>query len=221
MQIKSNINFYLNSYNITIERSEIMKKLFILYIIMLVLGFAFACGYYIYKIPKEETEIQEGQVSIIDLNMYNEVDNILSQEALETNVREEDEVSPNAMLILKTNHKECGHTTKEEVDVPPEIVNKNKVEVSQIYPQWEVIGFSPDEIVLYREVEGICNEHYVLKENDGFLAIYTKNEKGEEKLKEVTSISLEYLPQADIDRIKEGIEATGNEELNSILEDFE
>ena len=69
MQIKSNINFYLNSYNITIERSEIMKKLFILYIIMLVLGFAFACGYYIYKIPKEETEIQEGQVSIIDLNM--------------------------------------------------------------------------------------------------------------------------------------------------------
>lgn len=197
-----------------------MKKVFILYITVLVLGFAFVCGYYIYKIPKEESIIQE-EIAKQDFNVYNEINNILSQEALATDVREEDKVSPNATLILKTNHKECGHTTKEEVDVPVEIVNKNQKEVSQIYPQWEVIGFSPDEIVLYREVEGICNEHYVLKEREGFLAIYTKNENGEEKLKEVTSISLEYLPQNDIDKIKEGIEATGDEELNSVLEDFE
>ena len=198
-----------------------MKKVFILYIIILVLGFTFVCGYYIYKVPKEEIVTKEEELAEVDLNVYSEIENILSQEALATNVREEDKVSPNATVILKTNHKECGHTTKEEVDVPAEIVNKNKVEVSNIFPQWEVIGFSPDEIVLYREVEGICNEHYVLKEREGFLAIYTKNENGEEKLKEVTSISLEYLPQNDIDKIKEGIEATGDEELNSVLEDFE
>lgn len=198
-----------------------MKKVFILYIAVLVLGFAFVCGYYIYKIPKKETIIQEEQLAKQDFNVYNEMNNVLSQEVLATNVREEDKVSPNATLILKTNHKECGHTTKEEVDVPPEMVNKNQEEVSEMYPQWNVIGFSPDEIVLYREVEGICNEHYVLKDREGFLAIYTINENGEEKLKEVTSISLEYLPQDDIDKIREGIEATGNEELNSILEDFE
>lgn len=198
-----------------------MKKVFILYIAVLVLGFAFVCGYYIYKIPKKETVTQEEEIAKVDFNAYNEINNILSQEALATDVREEDKVSPNATMILKTNHKECGHTTKEEVDVPAEIVNKNQKEVSQIYPQWDVIGFAPDEIVLYREVEGICNQHYILKEKDGFLAIYTKNEKGEEKLKEVTSIPLEYLPQSDVDKIREGIEATGNEELNSILEDFE
>ena len=198
-----------------------MKKVFILYIIILVLGFTFVCGYYIYKVPKEEIVTKEEELAEVDLNVYSEIENILSQEALATNVREEDKVSPNATVILKTNHKECGHTTKEEVDVPAEIVNKNKVEVSNIFPQWEVIGFSPDEIVLYREVEGICNEHYILKEKDGFLAIYIQDENGEEKLKEVTSIPLEYLPKSDIDRIREGIEATGNEELNSILEDFE
>lgn len=210
-----------NNINITLERSDKMKKIFILYILILVLGFAFVCGYYIYKIPKKESIIEENLISKQNINMYNEVNNILSQEALATNVREEDKVSPNATLILKTNHKECGHTTKDEVDVPAEIVNKNKKEVSELYPQWEVIGFAPDEIVLYREVEGICNEHYVLREKDGFLAIYTKNQNGEEKLKEVTSIPIEYLPQDDIDKIKEGIEATGKEELNSILEDFE
>ena len=198
-----------------------MKKVFILYIIILVLGFTFVCGYYIYKVPKEEIVTKEEELAEVDLNVQSEIENILRQEALATNVREEDKVSPNATVILKTNHKECGHTTKEEVDVPAEIVNKNKVEVSNIFPQWEVIGFSPDEIVLYREVEGICNEHYILKEKDGFLAIYIQDENGEEKLKEVTSIPLEYLPKADIDRIREGIEATGNEELNSILEDFE
>ena len=198
-----------------------MKKVFILYISVLILGFAFVCGYYIYKIPKEETIIQEEKISKEDINTYNEITNILSQEALATDVREEDKVSPNAIMILKTNHKECGHTTKEEVEVPVEIVNKNQKEVSQIFPQWNVIGFAPDEIVLYREIEGICNEHYVLKEREGFLAIYTKNENGDEKLKEVTSISLEYLPQDDIDKIKDGIEGTGEEELNSVLEDFE
>ena len=59
-----------------------------MYIIILVLGFTFVCGYYIYKVPKEEIVTKEEELAEVDLNVYSEIENILSQEALATNVRE-------------------------------------------------------------------------------------------------------------------------------------
>lgn len=144
-----------------------------------------------------------------------------NQALVPTNMPETEKVSPKAVLVLKTCHKSCGHTTKEEVDVPAEMVNQEEKEIQALYPQWKVIGFSPEEVVLYREVNGICDEHYAVRAKDGLVAVYVKNEKGEEALKELTGISMEYLPEEDQKKIQAGIEITGKEQLNSLLEDYE
>lgn len=62
---------------------------------------------------------------------------------------------------------------------------------------------------------------YIVKEKDGFIAIYTVDDNGKEILKEKTKISTEYLTQTDLIKIKDGIRANGREELNAVLEDFE
>lgn len=90
-----------------------------------------------------------------------------------------------------------------------------------MYSQWEVKGFSPNEIVLYRQLDGICREHYLIKELDGVIAIYVLDENESATLQEKTSIATQYLTESDLENIKQGIRANGKEELNSILEDYE
>lgn len=74
---------------------------------------------------------------------------------------------------------------------------------------------------MIKEVSGVCNQHYVLREKDGIIAIYQIHENNEETLKEETGISTEYLTENDRMRLEEGIRIYGDEELNSVLEDYE
>ena len=69
--------------------------------------------------------------------------------------------------------------------------------------------------------EGICDEHYLLKENNGYIAIYRKDNEGKEKLKETTQIVTTYLPETDRQSLKNGIEIIGKENLSLTLEDYE
>lgn len=101
------------------------------------------------------------------------------------------------------------------------MVNKTQNQVKEMYPDWELNGFSAEEVVLYKELEGICKEHYMLRDLDGVIAIYVMDEKGKESLQEKTSIYTEYLPESDLKKLKQGIQAIGKETLNSVLEDYE
>ena len=96
-----------------------------------------------------------------------------------------------------------------------------KVLQKQYYKDWNVDSFSKNEIIIYKEESGFCNQHYLIKEHNGVLGIYTIDENGKITLKEDTEIQTMYLPEADLEKVKQGIEAVGNMELNSALEDFE
>ena len=46
-------------------------------------------------------------------------------------------------------------------------------------------------------------------------------QNGEEELVESTLIAVQYLPEADVSELKQGIKVYGMEEVNKIIEDFE
>lgn len=142
------------------------------------------------------------------------------QEGIVTSSAEE-KVSPNANLLIRKHYKQCDHTVIAYAEIPAEMVNKTQEEVESKYPQFVLVGFSPYEVIVEKEVEGICNEHYMVKEKDGMIAIYIVDENGKETLKEETNITTEYLPEEDLKKIKEGIKIYGQEGLNSLIEDFE
>ena len=132
-----------------------------------------------------------------------------------------EKVSPNAFLIIKKEYNECGHTTEDDVEIPSEMVNKTQEEIEQMYKDFKVESFSQNEVVLYKNVNGKCGEHYTVKDENGKEIVYNTNEKGEEVLYEETSISTEYLTENDVENIKKGIEIYGKQNLNSFIEDFE
>lgn len=142
------------------------------------------------------------------------------EEEIETSGAEQ-KVSPNANLVIRKRYQDCGHTTKEIVEIPPEMVNKTQEEIEQEYPDFQLEGFSPQEVILLKNEEGFCKEHYMVKEKDGKLAIYSLDENDNPTLQEETEIATEYLPQEDVEMLKEGVKLYGKEQLNSYLEDFE
>ena len=94
-------------------------------------------------------------------------------------------------------------------------------EIKEKYPGWEIKEFGKEQIIFYKEQEGICNEHYIIKDNNGYVSIYLIDEQGKEELKELTEIVTAYLPQTDKDALEQGIKVVGREQLNATLEDFE
>ena len=96
-----------------------------------------------------------------------------------------------------------------------------KEQLAEEYQDWSIDGFSENEIVLSKKVDGQCGEHYVLRDNDGIIAIYKINEDGKEELVDETEISTDYLTDTDLIEIKKGIKVVGLEELNKLLEDYE
>lgn len=195
-----------------------MRNFLLTLTVIVIFLVSFVCGYYIYKESSGEKAKNQIVNEIADATVRNSV-NTFSPSLLTSTIDEK--VSPNATLVIKKYYKDCGHTTKDYAEIPAELVNMNEDEVKNNLPEWEIKGFSPDEIVIFKEVAGICNEHYVLREKDGYVAIYVVDADDKETLSEMTEISTEYLTEHDLQELSDGIRAIGKEELNSVLEDYE
>lgn len=143
-----------------------------------------------------------------------------TQLELEANADEE-KISPNCLITLKKFYKSCRHSLNEYITASQELVNKTQSELQEVYKDWKIEKYSSTEIILYREYEGECGEHYILRENDGKIAIYKRDENNKEILFEQTEIATDYLTEADKIEIKNGIRVNGKESLNQLIEDFE
>ena len=143
------------------------------------------------------------------------------QEKATTVSTAEEKIATNSQLILKKYYAKCEHTINEYVEMPEELVNMTEEEVNLQYPDWEVIGFEPNKVTLYKEFDDVCCEHFKLRIEEGKIVIYLVNQDGTESLYEKTDISSEYLTETDLINMQDGLEIFGKEELNKIIEDFE
>lgn len=130
-------------------------------------------------------------------------------------------LSPNAELIIQKYYSGCGHIVNEYAEILPEMINKNQEEIEGMYTNFEVQSFDNNKLVVSKEENGVCGEHYVLREDNGNIIVNLINENNNETLFEKTSISTQYLTQTDLINLKDGIRVYGRENLNSFLEDYE
>ncbi len=161
----------------------------------------------------EKVENKEDITNLID---ENEIGNYI----VTTNSNEE-KISPNATIVFIQYYKDCGHTIKHKEKIENTMVNLSKDELKDIYKDWKLTSFDKDKIELCKEFAGQCDEHYILKENEGHISIYKVGSEGDNILMENTEIETQYLPDLDKENLKNGIEIIGKEKLNSYLENFE
>lgn len=200
-----------------------MNKVIVTMLCIIVIIGAIFTAVVIFKQDKEEepktSVTRVAEENIID-ECTEEYEEMKSQNIIETN-SEEKKTSPNCAIILKKYYTKCGHTLTEYTNLPNDLVNSTEEDIQEIYQGWNIESFEPNQITLSRTIESECGEHYIIRNENGKVAIYRVLENGTEELYENTEISTEYLPDADKDNMKTGIRANGKEELNQVLEDFE
>jgi len=140
-----------------------------------------------------------------------------------TNVQENKTI-PNTVIITKKYYEKCGHTIKETNEIDDKYVNLTQEEFSKQYfsnnPQFKLESFSPQEIVITENINASCGKHYLVKENDGKIFVYKIDDSNKEIFFKDTGLTTEYLTDEDINNLKTGIRANGDDELNSLLENF-
>lgn len=179
-------------------------------------------GIYIYKIFNQK-ETKFAKVNEIYNNRTVEEDeNVLeiNNKIVNANSKEE-KITPNTRLVLRKYYEQCGHSVNEYVEMPSELINMTREELQEQYKDWSINIFSEKEVILIKVVNDFCNEHFVLKELDGYIAIYKIDKNGKEILKEKTAISTKYLTETDKEHLKNEIKIFGIENLNKYIEDFE
>ena len=199
-----------------------MRKILIIVLIVVIIAIGVVLGIFIYnnnQNNKNKSNIIENEINIISEKVTDDCIEEMPEE-IETTSQEE-KISPNCLLVLKKYYEECNHTIKEYVDIPQDLVNGTEEDLKKEYPYWQIEKYSSSEIILYKEFNSNCGQHFVVKEDEGKITVYKINENNEQEIYEKTEISVEYLSETDKSKISEGIRVNGIEELNQLLEDFE
>ncbi len=153
------------------------------------------------------------------------VENVIDEQNISKEIKEansdEEKISPKAFVTYKIKYEKCGHETSQYREIPEELVNLTQEELKEKYSEWNIEKFSDTNIVLSKTEKGSCNEHFILKEKNGFATVFKKLDNGEEEEYETTDIATEYLSETDKINMEKGIEVNGLQNLNQLIEDYE
>ncbi|MBR3696923.1 MAG: hypothetical protein IKM97_01420 [Clostridia bacterium] len=154
----------------------------------------------------------------------NEVKEIINNnQVIAETISVELKVNPNIEFAIKEYYDECGHFNFEYMELPKELVNLTREEIEEHYNgNYEIEEFNEKSLILSREINGMCDNHYVIKLNENNLVtIYKMNTDTSYSLYETTEISKDFLPDSDVEKLEEGIVVYGIGKVNAMLEDFE
>lgn len=161
------------------------------------------------------------------LEKLNSSDGYLAQEQVKKELEnaitvslDEIKLSPNAQMTIKKKFKLCGHTNTNQMQIPIEMVNYTETEVKQKYTGWVIEKFAQDELVLSKEIEANCDSHYVLKIDDQKLKIYNEITADKSNFVEEVDIDVNLIPSVEINDLQDGIRVYGEDELNSLIENY-
>lgn len=188
-------------------------------LVVLVIVLSFFLGIYLYKIDKidEELAFEMEYTTNRGENAIQEAESILQRTS-----STEDKINPNTKLIEKIYYNDCNHIIQQEREITEDLVNKTKEELQIEYIGWEIQKFTNTEAVVYKEIYDFCNEHYLIKDKDGYIYVYKLDKQGKEKeLIEKTDIQTKYLEETDLKELKKGITVYSKKDVNKKIEDFE
>ncbi len=140
-------------------------------------------------------------------------------------IREENRISPNTFIEERVHYKECGHLTTNAKLAGEDIISMTKEEliehINNNNSNMQLISFSNVKVVLWGEKNHLCQEHYIIGEENGKIAIFTIDEDGNRVLDKVfVEYPINVLRQGDQDKLMEGIIVNSEDELSDILENY-
>jgi hypothetical protein len=140
-------------------------------------------------------------------------------------LKEYDRISPNTFIERRIHYTDCDHVITKVEPASDEFVNMTKTEftdyINNNYPSQKLISYASNKIALGIVKNHLCENHYIVGEENGKIAIFKVGENGEKILDKVfIDYPISLLMEIDQEKIVEGIIVDSEEELSEILENF-
>ena len=200
-----------------------MNKKFLIIIIISFIILGSITGLVIYNLTNKKTP-NTPEVALMseenNTGVTEETNIVNNISTISTNYNEI-RVSPNASLTFYKYYTRYLRVTKERITATNNLVNLTKDELANVYSDWQINKFTSSEIELYKEFDGSCGEHYLVKSTNGYITIYLLKSDNSTELKETTDIAVKYLSLEDMNELENGVTLYGKDSLNAYIENFE
>jgi len=131
-----------------------------------------------------------------------------------------DKITPSTKMVYQYYYINDG-IIKTAEDVPPYfMVGLSLEEVVNFYTNWEIVKFSPKEVIMKKTVYGDDIQKYIISEKGGYIAVFYEENGVKSSIKEITNIKTDGLSHEELEKIKNGINVTGDYTLNRVLENY-
>ncbi|HEY8363420.1 MAG TPA: BofC C-terminal domain-containing protein [Tissierellaceae bacterium] len=164
-------------------------------------------------------KIEESRISQLDNRVDVEKNNDF--EILKEDVK----ISPNTVIEERVYYSDCEHVISKMSFADSEYINFTRDELvdylNKEYPDRRLISFSANKVTIGVTKKHLCENHFIIGEKDGKIAIYKIDENGEKVVDTVfEDYPISLLMDVDQDKLREGIRVDSEEELSEILENF-
>lgn len=132
----------------------------------------------------------------------------------------EQKITPSTKMVYQYYYTEDGVTEVQEEIPPYFMLDLTLSDISKYYTNWDIVSFSPKEVVMRKTIVGQSQQIYVVGQKDGYVAVYYEEEQEGVSLKELTGIPVDGLSEDEKLRLNQGIKVMGNEELARTLENY-
>lgn len=191
-----------------------------MFFILLLITIYFSFDLYIKGIEKDKKERPIKAVQYSPTTEKSEIKEETHPINVSGNRPETEMIQPNAILSMEKHYSVCNHTIKSESVVPSDLVNLTKKQLASAYSEWQIKDFSPKKIIMTQTINSKCQNHFVLKIKDGFVAVFYEKPINGVSLKELTPLPASSLPEKERKKLEEGITLESLDELSQVLEDL-
>ena len=132
----------------------------------------------------------------------------------------DNKINPSTKMVYQYYYADEG-TTKVSEDVPPYfMLGLTLDDMVKYYTNWDIVSFSPQEVVMRKTVYGDDSQSYFVCEKDGYITVYYEENGEKSSIKEITSIDTNGLSDEEKERLKKGFSVVGDYSLNRVLENY-
>lgn len=131
-----------------------------------------------------------------------------------------EKIEPATKMVYQYYYEDDGKIEITEEDAPYFLLDMTEEALREIFTEWELLSFSPQQVVMQKTMAGKSNQYYILGVQDGYVAVFYTEAINGSNLKEITGTPVLSLPAEEQRKLREGIQVEGYERLLKLLEDY-
>lgn len=137
-------------------------------------------------------------------------------------VQSEERINENCEIEIRYEYTLCSHTKVANSNVSMAEIGISKEEFAEKYEGYSIDAFSSDKVIVSKRFDTYCDEHFIVKEQNGEVHIL-RNKMGTDEFESVMKAELivENIPEKELKKLRAGRVFPSLEEAHDYIEAVE